>query len=112
MVRTDLLEQVPTLATQAIECSNRLPALANVVSEHLLPLVVHNLGTSDSQVRTTAHSTLFFLLEQAFVTREQAELQVCPTVLGMSKVENMMDLNTSAITVSFCAMCFRIVFKI
>lgn len=95
-----MLEQIPSLATQAVDCSSRLPCLSDIISEHLLPIVVRNLGAPDIQVRDTAHSTLFQLLEQAFITREQAEKLVCPTVVALSKVESLTDLNNGIITVS------------
>lgn len=99
------MEQIPSLATQAVDCSSRLPSLSDMVSKHLLPIVVRNLGSADTQVRDTAHSTLFQLLEQAFITREQAEKLVCPTIVALSKVESLTDLNNGIITVSEVYTC-------
>lgn len=95
-----MLEQIPNLASQAVDCASRLPILSDIISEHLLPIVVRNLGTPDVQVRDTAHSTLFQLMEQALITREQAEKQVCPAVVALSKVESLTDLYNGIITVS------------
>lgn len=99
VVRTGLLEQIPTLAARVAECSQEYPELKSVITKHLIPVVVKNLGTSDSQVRNAAHSALINLLEQGLLTREEAEDTVCPTVIAMTKVESIIDLNTSAITV-------------
>lgn len=101
MVRSDLLEQIPNLAAQAFECSVRLPALNNIISNYLLPLVVRNLGAYDTHICDTAHATLFRLLEKAFITKEQAEKQVCPAILALSKVDSVKDLNGRVITVSY-----------
>lgn len=100
-VRTDLLEQIPALAVRITECSPKYPQLATVISQYLIPIIVRNLGKSDGQVRNAAHSALFTLLEQGLLTKEEAEITVCPTILAMSKMESIIDLNTSAITVSF-----------
>lgn len=100
MVRTDLLEQIPNLATTALECASRVPELSNILSDNLLPIVVRNLGINDNQVRKTAHSTLFVLMEKNLVTRQQAEIQVCPTVLALSNMESIVvDYHTGAVMV-------------
>lgn len=96
---TDLLEQIPTLAIKITEYASRYPVLSDVVSRHLVPIVVRNLSKSDSVVRNVARSALLTMLEQGSLSREEAEYTVCPIVLAMSRVESMMDLNTSAITV-------------
>lgn len=100
-MRTDLLEQIPALAARVTDCSSKYPQLTTVLTQHLVPIIVRNLSKSDSQIRNAAQSALFSLLEQGLLSREEAELTVCPTVLAMSRVESMTtDLNTSAITVS------------
>lgn len=98
-MRTDLLEQIPTVAARIAQCSQEYPQLKTVTTKHLVPIVVNNLDKSDSQVRNAAHSALLSLLEQKLLTREEAEETVCPTVIAMTKVDSMIDLNTSAITV-------------
>ncbi|KAK5642612.1 hypothetical protein RI129_008779 [Pyrocoelia pectoralis] len=98
MVRTDLLEQIPDIALFAMQYKDRVPKLDSIISEHLLPIVVHNLGDKDNPVRRIAHSSLFFLLEKNLVTRQQAEIQVCPTVLGLSNSDTLMDYHTGSIT--------------
>lgn len=98
-MRTDLLEQIPTVAARIAQCSQEYSQLKTVTTKYLVPIVVKNLDKSDSQVRNAAHSALLSLLEQKLLTREEAEDTVCPTVIAMTKVDSMIDLNTSAITV-------------
>ncbi|KAJ8927571.1 hypothetical protein NQ314_019954 [Rhamnusium bicolor] len=98
MLRADLLEQIPHIAAQAVECSTRVNALKNVVSEYLIPLVVRNLGSSDTAVDKAAHATLIQLIEQGFITKQQAEIQVCPSILALSKVESIADIKTGPVT--------------
>lgn len=100
MLRADLLEQIPKIAMQAVENSTRIGALKNVVGEYLIPLVVRNLGSTDNAVDRAAHSTLLQLIENNFVTKQQAEIQVCPSVLALSNMESISDINKGAITVS------------
>lgn len=94
MVRTDLLEEVPNLVTEALEWSFRLPALNSIVSEYLLPLVVQNLGNTDA-----ARSALFHLLEQELITKQQAEELVCPTILALLNTDGLADSNTGIVMV-------------
>jgi hypothetical protein len=100
MVRADLLEQIPHMASQALKYSNRVESLKTIISEYLLPLVVRNLGCSDNAVDKAAHATLIHLLEQGLITKPQAEIQVCPAILALSNEEQSADINTGAITVS------------
>lgn len=100
MLRADLLEQIPHIAAQAVESATRVSALKNVVSEYLIPLVVRNLGSTDTAVDRAAHATLIHLIEEDFITKQQAEIQVCPSILALSKVESIADINTGAVTVS------------
>lgn len=100
MVRFDLLDQIPHMASEALKYSHRVDALKNITSEYLLPLVVRSLGFSDSAVDKIAHSTLIRLLEQGLITKPQAEIQVCPAILALSNDEQCTDINTGAITVS------------
>ncbi|KAJ8940759.1 hypothetical protein NQ318_009671 [Aromia moschata] len=97
MLRADLLEQIPHIAAQAIECSSKVSVLKNIVSEYLIPFVVRNLGSSDTAVDKAAHATLIHLIEQGFITKQQAEIQVCPSILALSKVESVADINTGAV---------------
>ncbi|XP_031341308.1 serine/threonine-protein phosphatase 4 regulatory subunit 1-like isoform X1 [Photinus pyralis] len=98
VIRIDLLEQIPYIAVSAVEYKNRVPNLGPIISEHLLPIVVNNLGDKDNQIRKTAQLSLFFLLEKNLVTRTQAEIQVCPAVLGLSNSDTLMDYHTGSIT--------------
>lgn len=97
MVCTSMLEQLPNLALLGVQCSERVPILADIVGDYILPLVVRNLGTSKEQVRKSAHQTLFSLMEQGLVTKAQAEIQVCPTILALSRKECLMYYHTDAI---------------
>ncbi|KAG5900679.1 hypothetical protein JTB14_005944 [Gonioctena quinquepunctata] len=98
ILRADLLEQIPHIAAQAVECSIRVEGLKNVVSEYLIPLVVRNLGYSDTAVDKAAHVTLINLIEHGYINKQQAEIQVCPAILALSKDETSADINTGAIT--------------
>nr|XP_023018479.1 serine/threonine-protein phosphatase 4 regulatory subunit 1-like isoform X3 [Leptinotarsa decemlineata] len=97
-LRAELLEHVPQIAAQAVECSTRVEALKNIVSDYLIPLVVRNLGYSDTAVDKAAHVTLISLIEQGFINKQQAEIQVCPAVLALATVESSADINTRAIS--------------
>lgn len=94
ILRADLLEQIPHIAAQAVESSSRVSALKNVVGEYLIPLVVRNLGYSDNAVDKAAHATLIHLVEQGFISKQQAEIQVCPSILALSKVTTAADVQT------------------
>ncbi|XP_015832998.1 serine/threonine-protein phosphatase 4 regulatory subunit 1 isoform X2 [Tribolium castaneum] len=98
MVRADLLDQVPHIASQALKYSNRVEALKNVTGDYLIPLVVRNLGSSENAVDKAAHTTLIHLLEQGLITKQQAEIQVCPAILALSHEEQIAEINTGAIT--------------
>lgn len=88
--------------------------LQSVVSDILIPLVVRNLGCTDATVDKAAHaahSALVHLIEQGFISKPQIEIQVCPSILALSKGETPDDIyaNTGAITVStilFQYFCF------
>lgn len=97
VVRIDALEHIPSLAGMALKCAQKVPALANITSEYLLSMVVNNLGDNDNQVRKHAQRALFTLLEQGLVSKAQAEIQVCPTILALTRKESMV---TDGVTVS------------
>lgn len=67
-----------------------------------MPLVVRNLGCTDTTVDKAAQSALIQLIEQGFISKPQIEIQVCPSILALSKGETPDDINanTGAITVS------------
>ncbi|XP_044269885.1 serine/threonine-protein phosphatase 4 regulatory subunit 1-like isoform X2 [Tribolium madens] len=98
MVRADLLDQVPHMASQALKYSNRVEVLKNVTGDYLIPLVVRNLGSTENAVDKAAHTTLIHLLEQGLITKPQAEIQVCPAILALSHEEQIAEINTGAIT--------------
>lgn len=100
IVRKELIDQIPNLAVLARECSTRIPALKTVVSEYFLPMVVRNLGTDENFVRKAAETSLFTLMEHGLVTKMEAEIQVCPTILALSREESATDNHVGAVTVS------------
>ncbi|KAJ8922296.1 hypothetical protein NQ315_004236 [Exocentrus adspersus] len=100
MLRVDLLELIPYIAAQAVKCSTRVDALKNVVSEYLIPLVVRNLVSTDTAVDRAAHATLIHLIEKGFITKQQAEIQVCPSILALSKVEASSDITGAVMLMS------------
>lgn len=77
-------------------------SLQSVVSDVLIPLVVRNLECTDATVDRAAHVALIQLIEQGFISKTQIEIQVCPSILALSKGETADDIkaNTGAITVS------------
>lgn len=77
--------------------------LQSVVSDILIPLVVRNLGYNDATIDKAAQSALIQLIEQGFISKLQIEIQVCPSILALSKCEtqNALHANIGAITVSF-----------
>jgi len=92
-----VLENLPNLAILSKECAVRVPALANIVADYLLPMVVRNLGTSDNQVRKTAHTTLVNLIEKGLVSKLQSEIQVCPTILALSRNDSLVYHHIDAV---------------
>lgn len=94
ILRAELLEQIPHIAAQALECSTRVSAFKNVVGDYLIPLLVRNLGCYENTVIT---STLIQLIEQGFISKLQAEIQICPTVLALTKSQTAVDVNITAI---------------
>ncbi|CAG9856795.1 unnamed protein product [Phyllotreta striolata] len=97
ILRSELLEEIPHIAAEAIQCSNGDGAFKNVVSDYLIPLVVRSLGCTDNTL--IAHSTLINLIKQGFITKLQAEIQVCPAILALTKLESTTakDVNKAAI---------------
>ncbi|CAH1124904.1 unnamed protein product [Ceutorhynchus assimilis] len=99
LLKTDLLEDIPNIAAQALENSERVPALKDVIGEYLIPLVLRNIGCSDAGVDKTAQTTLVQLIQRGYVTQTQAEIKICPSILALTKMESQhqLDVNTGAI---------------
>ncbi|CAG9763789.1 unnamed protein product [Ceutorhynchus assimilis] len=99
LLKTDLLEDIPNIAAQALENSERVPALKDVIGEYLIPLVLRNIGCSDAGVDKTAQTTLVHLIQRDYVTQTQAEIKICPSILALTKMESQhqLDVNTGAI---------------
>nr|CAI5850875.1 unnamed protein product [Callosobruchus analis] len=93
ILRADLLEQIPHIAAAAVESN----VLRDVVSEYLIPLVVRSLGLADNAVDRAAQAALFQLLEAGYVSKFDAEIKICPSILALG---NSPDTNTRAIPVS------------
>lgn len=72
------------------------------MSEILIPLVVRNIGANDRAVDRPTQAALVQLIEQGFISKPQIEIQVCPSILALSKGETEQDVNANAgaITVS------------
>lgn len=70
------------------------------MSEYFLPIVVRNLGTDDSFIRKAAETSLFALMEHGLITKMEAEIQVCPTILALSRKESVADTHVGVVTVS------------
>ncbi|KRT85871.1 HEAT domain-containing protein [Oryctes borbonicus] len=98
IIRKGLIDQIPNLAVLARDCSTRIPALKTVVSEYFLPMVVRNLGTEENLVRKAAETSLFALMEHGLITKMEAEIQVCPTILALSREESATDNHVGAVT--------------
>lgn len=109
VVKLDILKNVPTIAAFAAKFGEQLPALDGVVSEHLLPMTVHNVSEADADVRRAAHSALLALMEQGYVSNLQAEVQVCPTVLAVSKMNSSECLVTAIIVSTFLVPSTRLI---
>ncbi|VEN44895.1 unnamed protein product [Callosobruchus maculatus] len=91
ILRADLLEQIPHIAAAAVESN----VLKHVVSEYLIPLVVRSLGLADNAVDRAAQAALFQMLEAGYVSKFDAEIKICPSILAL---ENSADTNTKAIS--------------
>lgn len=63
-------------------------------------MVVRNLGTEENFVRKAAENSLFALMEHGLISKAEAEIQVCPTILALSREESATDSHVGAITVS------------
>lgn len=76
--------------------------LRSVVSDVLIPPVMRTIGTNDMEVDRQRQAALVQLIEQNFISKAQIEIQVCPSILALSKGETEEDLNANAgaITVS------------
>ncbi|XP_056647680.1 serine/threonine-protein phosphatase 4 regulatory subunit 1-like isoform X2 [Diorhabda sublineata] len=91
ILRAELLEQIPHIAAQALACSTRVSAFKNVVGDYLIPLLVRNLGCYDIT------STLIQLIEQRFISKLQAEIQICPTILALTKSQTAAEVQITAV---------------
>ncbi|XP_076263074.1 serine/threonine-protein phosphatase 4 regulatory subunit 1-like isoform X2 [Rhynchophorus ferrugineus] len=82
-----LLKNIPEIAAKAIENSDRVPALRDVIGEYLLPLVVRNITGSCRGIDAASY-TVLELIKRGFVSRFQAEIKICPSILALTKKEN------------------------
>ncbi|CAH1973184.1 unnamed protein product [Acanthoscelides obtectus] len=93
ILRADLLEQIPDLAAAAVESN----VLKDVVSEYLIPLVARSVGLPDNAVDRAAQAALFQLIEAGYVSKFDAEIKICPSILALSNLDSTPDANTKAI---------------
>ncbi|XP_071445780.1 serine/threonine-protein phosphatase 4 regulatory subunit 1-like isoform X2 [Hetaerina americana] len=89
-----MLLQVPQIALLYNEFAGQL---AEVVEEHLLPLVIKTLTDIEESVRKTAQTALITLMEQNLVTCEAIEEQVCPAVLMLADMGTLPDYHLNAV---------------
>lgn len=97
-LQENFLEKIPSIAAEALANSERVAALKDVIGDYLLPVVVRNLGWSETGINLTAKAVLVEMMERGYVTQFQAEVKVCPAILAL---QNQLEVNTSAITVSW-----------
>ncbi|ENN76685.1 hypothetical protein YQE_06751, partial [Dendroctonus ponderosae] len=94
-LQENFLEKIPSIAAEALANSDRVEALKDVIGDYLLPVVVRNLGWSETGINLAAKAVLVEMMEKGYVTQFQAEVKVCPAILAL---QNQLDVNTSAIT--------------
>ncbi|XP_013373795.1 PREDICTED: serine/threonine-protein phosphatase 4 regulatory subunit 1-like isoform X2 [Chinchilla lanigera] len=95
-VRTELLEQIPPIATFLRE--NR-PDFPVVFSEYLIPVVVRDLTDPDNQVRKSSQEVLLILLEQDLIFQNDIENRVCPILLELSAPESDDEYRAEAVSI-------------
>ncbi|KAK7793289.1 hypothetical protein R5R35_004991 [Gryllus longicercus] len=93
-VKAELMEQLPHIA---MVCYEEREKLHFVVEECLLPLVIRFLGDSDNQMRKTTQAALLVLMEQGLVDMRDVEQQVCPAILMLTEVDNLVEFHTGAV---------------
>ncbi|KAM6147567.1 LOW QUALITY PROTEIN: serine/threonine-protein phosphatase 4 regulatory subunit 1-like [Erethizon dorsatum] len=95
-VRTELLEQIPPIATFLRE--NR-PDFPVVFSEYLIPVLVRDLTDPDNQVRKYSQEVLLILLEQDLIFQNDIENRVCPILLELSAPESDDEYRAEAVSI-------------
>lgn len=94
-----LLKNIPDIAAKAIENSDRVPALRDVIGEYLLPLVVRNITGSCRGIDAATY-TVLELIKRGFVSKFEAEIKICPSILALTKKENDWNVLPGIISVS------------
>ncbi|GLH16017.1 Uncharacterized protein GBIM_20395 [Gryllus bimaculatus] len=97
-VKAELMEQLPHIA---MVCHEEREKLHFVVEECLLPLVIRFLGDSDNQMRKTTQAALLVLMEQGLVDMRDVEQQVCPAILMLTEVDNLVEFHTGAVALPY-----------
>lgn len=94
-----MLCQIPTIAAAAQEAAIKSSRneLKDIVCEYLVPHYVRHLGCPEMAV---PYDVLLQLIKQNFINKLQIEIQVCPTILAISKDESATDVVTRTIWVS------------
>ncbi|XP_060521122.1 serine/threonine-protein phosphatase 4 regulatory subunit 1-like isoform X2 [Cylas formicarius] len=95
--KAEVLELIPDVAAQAIESSARVSALKDVVGEYLIPIVVRNLGSCETNVDKAAQTALVQMIKRGHISQLQVEIQVCPAILALSKLDDEQDVDTGAV---------------
>ncbi|XP_071057702.1 serine/threonine-protein phosphatase 4 regulatory subunit 1-like isoform X3 [Onthophagus taurus] len=85
LARKEYLKQIPNVAVIAKECSARIPALENISSQYLLPVIVRNLRADNDDVWRCVQTALFSMIKLELVSLRDIEVKVCPTVLALSR---------------------------
>ncbi|XP_015606879.1 serine/threonine-protein phosphatase 4 regulatory subunit 1 isoform X2 [Cephus cinctus] len=80
-IRSDLVEQLPHVAMICQEAPN---LFGDVLTRHLLGIVVKYLSDPDNQVRQTAQASLLVLMERGLLDKDYIEYVVCPVVLNLT----------------------------
>ncbi|XP_034947613.1 serine/threonine-protein phosphatase 4 regulatory subunit 1-like isoform X2 [Chelonus insularis] len=108
-VRLELVEQLPHVAMICQEAPERF---GDVLSNHLIHIIVSFHHDADQQVRQSTHAALLALIERGLLVKESIENVVAPTLLmmtqdpskleyfnfaldGMSKVAPLLDPKTA-----------------
>ncbi|XP_030754090.1 serine/threonine-protein phosphatase 4 regulatory subunit 1-like isoform X2 [Sitophilus oryzae] len=72
------LQQTPDIAQKAIENSERVAALKDIIGEYLIPFVVRSFNQE-----TCARLALIKLINGGYVSKLEAEIKICPTILAL-----------------------------
>ncbi|XP_066243472.1 serine/threonine-protein phosphatase 4 regulatory subunit 1-like isoform X3 [Saccopteryx leptura] len=95
-VRTELMEQIPSIAIFLQETRSNFPM---VFSEYLIPIVVRYLTDPNNQVRKSGQEVLVVLLEQDLIFQHDIENKVCPILLALSAPDSNDEYKAEAVNI-------------